>query len=79
MSHVLPSILTTDTAFIIRTDEVQKATAYLNDALVDPKSGSSLLPQDAPFHRAHKCSVFDYYGPDKKRRDVSKLMVSQRR
>lgn len=44
-----------------RTDEAQKSSAYLNDTLADPESSSSLLPQDAPFQRAHGCSFFEYY------------------
>lgn len=38
-----------------------KGASFLNDALMDPVSASSMSPDDAPFRHAYGAPIFDYY------------------
>lgn len=38
-----------------------KGASFLNDALTDPVSSSSMSPANAPFRYAHGMHIFDYY------------------
>lgn len=46
---------------LYRTDESLKAAAYLNDTLMDSKTGTSTSADDSPFQRAHGVSFFAFY------------------
>ncbi|RDB17353.1 3-O-methyltransferase 2 [Hypsizygus marmoreus] len=43
------------------TDEGLKSCAYMNETLFDPKSGPSMLPEDAAFKRAHGSPIFEFH------------------
>ncbi|RDB28281.1 3-O-methyltransferase 2 [Hypsizygus marmoreus] len=43
------------------TDEGLKSSAYVNETLFDPKSGPSMLPEDAAFKRAHGSPIFELH------------------
>ncbi|EIM90607.1 S-adenosyl-L-methionine-dependent methyltransferase [Stereum hirsutum FP-91666 SS1] len=43
------------------TGEGMKGASFLNDALMDQVSGSSMSPADAPFRHAYGAPIFDYY------------------